>query len=195
MKEHFEMIFSKTVREKEVFGLESSSRQMDALIKKAIHGNTEAYGQLIEYYKEYLYKTAFLLVNNQEQALDIVGETILRGFRFIHKVKQPNYFKTWLTKVLVNIAKDYYRKYPEMEDIDAVTVQAAIISEREISIEEKIDINRAISLLSDKYRMVIVLKYFDELTIHEISLAMGIPEGSVKAYLHRAKAELRKLCQ
>ena len=66
---------------KEVLGLEGSNEQMNHLVRKAIRGNAEAYGQLIEYYKEYLYKTAFLLVNNQEQALDLVGETILKGFR------------------------------------------------------------------------------------------------------------------
>ena len=54
------------------------------------------------------------------------------------------------------------------------------------------DLNHAVSLLPDKYRTVIILKYFDEMTIREIAFAMGIPEGSVKAYLHRAKEELRK---
>ena len=177
---------------KEVLGLEGSNEQMNHLVRKAIRGNAEAYGQLIEYYKEYLYKTAFLLVNNQEQALDLVGETILKGFRFVHKVKKPEYFKTWLTKILINAAHDCYRKYPQMEDFDALTGMEAADPGAGLSMEEKMDLNHAVSLLPDKYRTVIILKYFDEMTIREIAFAMGIPEGSVKAYLHRAKEELRK---
>lgn len=79
-----------------------------------------------------------------------------------------------------------------MEDFDALTGMEAADPGAGLSMEEKMDLNHAVSLLPDKYRTVIILKYFDEMTIREIAFAMGIPEGSVKAYLHRAKEELRK---
>lgn len=169
--------------------------QIRKLVKKAVRRDTEAYGQLMEYYKEYLYRTAYLFTGNQEQALDIVGETILKGFRSIHKLKKPEYFRTWLTKILMNTANDCYRRYPEMEDLEALMGQAAAAPEAGITIEERLDLNDAVSRLPDKYREVIILKYFDELKISEIARVMGMPEGTVKAYLHRAKAELRKYYQ
>lgn len=55
------------------------------------------------------------------------------------------------------------------------------------------DLNSAIERLPEKYRMVIVLKYFSDLSVHEISYIMNAPEGTVKAYLSRARDELKKL--
>ena len=95
----------------------------------------------------------------------------------------------------MNTANDCYRRYPEMEDLEALTGQAAAAPEAGITIEERLDLNDAVSRLPDKYREVIILKYFDELKISEIARVMGMPEGTVKAYLHRAKAELRKYYQ
>ena len=62
-----------------------------------------------------------------------------------------------------------------------------------ISKEEKLDFYQAIDLLSEKYKTVIILKYFDDMKISDIAYIMGIPEGSVKAYLHRAKEDLKHL--
>lgn len=160
------------------------------LAQKAKRGNADAYGQLIEYYKEYLYKTAMLSVKNEDVALDMVGECILNGFRKINTLKQPEYFKTWITRILFNTISDYYRSEHYNEDLDNVQIPK---SEDVVSNEEKLDLYQAIDLLSEKYRKVIILKYFDELKIQDIAYVMDIPEGSVKAYLHRAKEDLKHL--
>ncbi len=160
------------------------------LVAKAIHGNADAYGELIESYKEYLYRTAMLSVKNQENALDIVGECIIRGFQCIHSLKNPAYFKTWLTRILMNTVMDYYRSEKYSRNLDEIQVAAP---DNVVSSEEKLDLYRAIDMLSEKYRTVIILKYFDELKISEIAYVMEIPEGSVKAYLSRARAELKHL--
>lgn len=159
-------------------------------VVKAIRGNAEAYGELIEYYKDYLYRTAMLHVKNQEIALDIVSECILSGFRSIHSLKNPDYFKTWITRVLRNTIVDYYRSERYNENLDEMQIA---VPEGSISSEEKLDLYQAIDLLSEKYKTVIILKYFDELKISEIAYVMDIPEGSVKAYLNRAKADLKHL--
>ena len=160
------------------------------LAVKAKRGNADAYGRLIEYYKEYLYKTAMLSVKNEEVALDMVGECILNGFRKIHTLKQPEYFKTWITRILFNTISDYYRSARYMEDLVNIQIPEP---ETMITKEEKLDLYQAIDLLSEKYKKVIILKYFDELKIQDIAYVMDIPEGSVKAYLHRAKEDLKHL--
>lgn len=168
---------------------------MEKLAVKAIKGNAKAYGQLIEYYKEYLYRTAWLLVKNQETALDMVGECILKGFRFIHTLLNPEYFKSWITRILINVVNAYYRQNPEMESLDSEQFLGMQIPAMEngISSEEKMDISNAIELLPEKYRTVVILKYFDELKVNEIAYVMRIPEGSVKSYLNRARTELRNI--
>lgn len=161
---------------------------MEKLAAKAARGNVKAYGQLIEELKEYLYRTAFLYLKNEDAALDVVGDCILAGFRNIHKLKRPEYFKTWLTRILFNAAKDYLAKTVPMEDYD--TIQAAQ-PQRGTSLEEKMDLYDAIDLLPERYRSVVIMKYFDDMKISEIARTMEIPEGTVKAYLSRARTELR----
>lgn len=170
-------------------------RQLEKLAIKAANGNAKAYGQLIEYYKEYLYRTAWLMVKNQDKALDIVGECILRGFRSIQTLQKPEYFKSWLTRVLINVAKSDYRKNPDMESLNDKEdwMNGASEYEEGISCEERMDLHHAIDLLPEKQRTVIILKYFDEMKIDEIAYVMRIPAGSVKAYLNRARTELRTI--
>ncbi len=163
---------------------------MRKLAVKAKHGNADAYGKLIEHYKEYLYKTAMLSVKNEQVALDMVGECILNGFRKIDSLKQPEYFKTWITRILFNTISDYYRGEHYNGNLDDIQMPEP---EAMVTKEEKLDLYQAIDLLSEKYKTVIILKYFDELKVKDIAYVMDIPEGSVKAYLHRAKEDLKHL--
>lgn len=165
------------------------SQQMEKLAAKAIKGNVKAYGKLIEELKEYLYRTAFLYVKNEDTALDIVGDCILAGFRKIHTLKNPEYFKTWLTRILFNEAKDHLKKVIPMEDYEQIQVAEKA---KGLPVEEKWDLYEAIDKLSEKYRSVVIMKYFDDMKISEIAYSMNIPEGTVKAYLSRAREELRK---
>lgn len=76
---------------------EVSERQ---LAKKAIRGDHDAYGELLKRHKAYFYKMAFSYVKEQQVALDIVGEMTYLGLMKIHQLKNPDYFKTWMTKIL-----------------------------------------------------------------------------------------------
>ncbi len=160
------------------------------LVKKAIKGSPDAYGELIKEYQDYLYKTAYLYVKNDEMALDAVGTAVLKSYLQIHTLRNPEYFKTWITRILINAAYDEQRKlicYSELSD----TLKES--SYEEMSLEEKYDINTAVTRLPEKYRTVIILKYFNEFSIKEIADIMDAPEGSVKAYLSRARNELRRI--
>lgn len=97
---------------------------MEKLAGKAMKGNVKAYGKLMEEYKTYLYRTAFLYVKNEDTALDIVGDCILNGFRNIHTLRNPEYFKTWITRILINAAKDHLKKVVSMEDYEQIQVAA-----------------------------------------------------------------------
>lgn len=160
------------------------------LTKKAIRGHAESYGKLIEHYKEYLYKTAMLSTKNEDIALDVVGDCILKGFQSIRNLKEAKYFKTWITRILYNAINDYYRKELGEDNIENLHIA---MPEEAVSNEERMDLYQAIDLLSEKYRTVIILKYFDELKVSEIAYVMDIPVGSVKAYLSRAREELKHL--
>ena len=98
------------------------------LVRQAVRGNPEAYGRLISEYQEYLYKMAFLYMRNQEDALDLVGSVVLKGYQNIHRLKNPEWFKTWLTRILINLAVDEKKKTLYCVDISEVQISGKACS-------------------------------------------------------------------
>ena len=160
------------------------------LVRKAVRGNPDAYGELIRYYQEYLYKMAFLQMKNEQDALDLVGTAILKGYQNIRSLKNPEWFKTWLTRILINTAKSTQKKIIYYEDVTEALPDGRY---RGVSLEEQIDLNTAVERLPEKYRLAVELKYFSGFSVKEIAFVMNTPEGTVKAYLSRARNELKKM--
>ena len=167
-----------------------SAEEQIRLVKKEVKGDPDAYGTLIAEHQEYLYKMAYLYVRNEETALDVVGATILNAYQSIRSLKEPEYFKTWITRILIRMAQNEQKKIVYYSELNNINISERY---RGVSLEEKCDLNSAIGQLSEKYRTVIYLKYFSEFTIKEIAFVMNAPEGSVKAYLSRAREELKRI--
>ncbi|MDM0463983.1 sigma-70 family RNA polymerase sigma factor [Clostridium perfringens] len=158
------------------------------LIKESMKGNKESFGILIKNNKEYLYKMAFLYVKDEQDALEVIHETVYRGFLNIEKLKKAKFFNTWITRILINVSIDFLNKKGKNEMLDENT---PIRKEKcEISTEEKLDLYNAIDLLNDNYKTVIIMMYFNDMKIKDISRVMEIPENTVKTYLRRAKQAL-----
>ncbi len=185
------LIYVKQNRERApaIIGKEKTKVKEDTiqLVKKAVRGSKSAYGELIAEYQVYLYKTAFLYVKNEADSLDAVQECVMRGLLAIGKLKEPHYFKTWITRILLNCIWQGKKQ--------TQTVALEEYREKGVEnylIEEKVDLYDAIDSLKEQYKTVVILFYFQELKIKEIARIMEIPEGSVKAYLYRAKKQLRR---
>ncbi|MBN8192890.1 sigma-70 family RNA polymerase sigma factor [Bacillus sp. NTK074B] len=164
------------------------------LVKKAIKGNEQAFEKLIHSESEKLYRTAFLYVRNKEDALDVVQETVCKAFISISRLKNPEYFSTWLIKILIHTAYGILKKQKRMVLTGDEYFDNAIASEK-TDVEGRIDLLTAVASLSQHYQTVIILFYFQGQSIKTISKTMETPEGTVKTYLHRAKKELKKLLE
>ncbi|EIF6296446.1 sigma-70 family RNA polymerase sigma factor [Clostridium perfringens] len=161
------------------------------LIKESMKGNKESFGILIKNNKEYLYKMAFLYVKDEQDALEVIHEMVYRAFLNIEKLKKAKFFNTWITRILINVSIDFLKKKGKNEMLDEST---PIIKEKcEISTEEKLDLYNAIDLLNDNYKTVIIMMYFNDMKIKDISKVMEIPENTVKTYLRRAKQALGEI--
>eukprot|EP00828_Plagiopyla_frontata_P046556 TRINITY_DN8307_c0_g1_i2.p2 TRINITY_DN8307_c0_g1~~TRINITY_DN8307_c0_g1_i2.p2 ORF type:complete len:188 (-),score=40.71 TRINITY_DN8307_c0_g1_i2:112-675(-) len=159
------------------------------LIKKSIAGDKQSFSELIKKNKLYLYKTAYTYVKNEEDALEILQECTYRVLISIEKLKKYKYFKTWITRIVINCSLDFIKKentlYPLKDEIKMESTNE--------SIDEKLDLYNAIDLLRDNYKTVIILKYFNDMTIENIARVMQAPENTVKTYLRRAKESLSKI--
>lgn len=160
-----------------------------SLVKKAMRENPKAFSQLIRKNQEYLYRVALQQSGEEQDALDIVQESILKAYKNIRGLREPSLFKTWITRIVINTARDTFRRKRENIPIE----QAGELPAGEgLSTEEKMDLYEALERLPDKYRSLVSLKYFQDMNIKEISKATGMPEGTVSVYLSRALKELKK---
>ncbi|WP_214855710.1 sigma-70 family RNA polymerase sigma factor [Exiguobacterium sp. s166] len=156
------------------------------LVRRAIKQDEEAFEQLILLHSEQLYRTAYVYVKNEQDALDVVQETVYKAFISIGQVKEPKYFVTWLTKILI---RNCYRV------LNQQTVVADLIEQipvKESSREEHLDLIDALSHLRKEYRDVLVLFYFHDVPMKEIASFIGITLNTVKTYLKRGREELKK---
>lgn len=164
------------------------------IVIQAQKGDDVAFSKLIKGCKENLYKIAFAYLKNEEEALDIVSDTIYKAYMNINKLENPQYFNTWITRILINNAINRLKKnnriilIDEYEKIEGFNTQ---LSDIEFDVSRRVDLYSAIDQLNVKLKSIIILKYFQDMTISEISEVLKIPEGTIKVYLHRALKKLK----
>ncbi len=179
------------------------------LVQHAIEGNQGAYEILMDRYRGSIYHTMLKMVRNREDADDLTLEAFGKAF---HKLPTyaPHYaFSTWLFKIAINNCIDHIRKKrihtlsiddpiePQGDQDFSNNLRAVVLDpEEEIIRDQRIGLmRRSISRLSTKYRLMIELRYFEELSYDEIAQELGIPLGTVKAQLFRAKEILYQMMQ
>lgn len=162
--------------------LEIPKREL-TLVKKAIRGNPKAFGELIREQQEYLYRMAFLYTREEQDALDAVQESIIKAYKSMKNLREPEHFKTWLTRIVINEAKRILQKRRVDEELDTVEGLPALES---LSAEERMDLYAALEHLPNRYREIVQLRYFDGLTNREIAAQLDLPEGTVSSSLSRA---------
>ncbi|MFB7159608.1 sigma-70 family RNA polymerase sigma factor [Lysinibacillus sp. NPDC056232] len=162
--------------------------QVKSLLSDAKKGNNQAFIELLQEEKVKLYKMAYIYMKNENDALDVVQETIARAYANIHTVKEEQYFATWLMRILINTALEMLRKNQKIVPLLEQQLEQEQISTN----DEKLDLLQAIEQLEEKYKTVILLRYYRDLQIKEIADLLGCPEGTVKTNVHRGIQQLKK---
>ncbi|CEQ30770.1 RNA polymerase sigma-70 factor [[Clostridium] sordellii] len=162
----------------------------ETLIKQSQWGNDDAFEKLIDRYEGYLYKMAFLYVKNEQDAMDIYQETVLKAYLNITKLKDRKAFKTWITKILVN---NVYTKNNQAKKVQENHIKLDTKEFNHIDIEEKIDLYDAIDMLEEKYRTPIILQYFYDLTTKQISEITNFNENTIKTNIRRGKKKIYEI--
>lgn len=162
----------------------------ELIVKKAIKGDDDAFMKLINKCKEQLYRTAYAYVKDEEMALDIVQETVYKAYISINKLKESKYFNTWIIRIAINISIDMHKKKKKLVYIEEKELLNKVGGETE-EIDDRLYLLEAIETIDNKYKDVIILKYFDDLTLNEISRVLDIPIGTAKTYLNKGLVSLR----
>ncbi len=160
-------------------------------INKAIRGDDEA---LVEYLKSIstlLLKTSMGLLGDKDQAKDCISETIEKVYKHRKKVKQSEFFQTWIIRILINECKDELKRthrYVALpEDFDII----------EPFKEDYSFVTETMEKLPFDLKQIIVLKFYNQMTFKEISLTLTVPESTVKSRyalaLKKMRVELEEL--
>lgn len=159
------------------------------LIEAAKRGDKKAFESIVQKYHNELYYTALGIVRSGWDALDICQDTFLKVFSSLDTLKDTSKFRSWMNRILINKCNDHFRKNKRVTVVEYIENEGFL----EEGKEENIDLLRALSSLKDETRVVLTLRYFQDLPIKEIASIIDIPEGTVKSRLSNGLKELRKL--
>ncbi|MBO7444885.1 MAG: sigma-70 family RNA polymerase sigma factor [Bacteroidales bacterium] len=173
------------------------------LLRKAIDFNDQkAYAELVNLYQDSIYYLMMRIVKNSDDAEDLTQETFGKAFRNLHAYSPQYAFSTWLYRIAVNNSIDYIRhknNSPQCIDDDLFNMTSEQIIDRSSSNhtmtpedvvmdKQRISMLRsAVQKLPEKYRKVVELRYYEELSYEEISETLNISLSNVKIQLLRAK--------
>lgn len=156
------------------------------LIRKAINGDAEAFLELMDRNSLAMYKVATGILKNDDYAADAIQATILACFEKLHTLKKPEYFKTWLIRILINECRQILAHYRKIE----FSVTEREIPQQDMSLAE-FEFKEMLGLTDEKYRDVLILYYVEGFKISEISVLLNMNENTVKTRLTRAREQIK----
>lgn len=155
---------------------------MDTWIKRAKQGDPDAFTELMQSQMQNMYKAARSILSNEEDVADAISETILTCWEKMGQLREDRYFRTWMTRILINKCKDMIRK----RNILFPTDETPEIEYHDSSFEN-MEWKEALEKLEEKYRTVIILYYVEGFKTSEIAQILDIPENTVRTRLARAR--------
>ena len=170
------------------------------LARRALAGSQAAYSELVERYASPAVNVAVRLVNDRALAEELAQEAFVRAFARLGTFDQERRFSSWFFQILHNVSVDYLRR----RRVETVSLDALLTAghagpaddpghspESEAERGELAEaLTEALGQLRHDFREAVVLKYQQGLSVDEIAAILGVPEGTVKTYLHRARKEL-----
>ena len=178
------------------------------LIEQCRKGQTAAFGELVRRYQDRLFNTVFRLVDNAEDAQDVVQEAFLHAYQSLNRFKGDAQFFTWLYRIAVNSAISLQRKQrttvrltvhregqgrsvPEPHDLSEFSQPDQALERA----DEERRIQTALNRLSAEHRAVLILKDLEDQKYEAMAEILQVPIGTIRSRLHRARLELREILE
>ena len=166
---------------------------MKELIKKAQKGDKNAFTDIILQIRNDLYKIAKTRISNDDDIEDLIQDTMIETYKYIKKLREPEKFKMWVIKILVNKCnKLYKKKYRKDISIDEYNLENYIILNTQKDIEDDLNFYYLIKNLKYEERIVLVLHYMEQYSVKDISKILKINENTVKTHFYRAREKIKK---
>lgn len=134
-----------------------------------------------------MYAIAFSYLRTETDALEVVQEASCRAWMKRKKLKDEEAFTSWMIRITINCCMDELRRKKRVFPTEKLAEAAA----QEMKSNDRIDLERAMNRIKPKYRHVITLKYYHDMTVIEIAKVLKKPEGTIKTWLREGLKQLR----
>lgn len=168
------------------------------LIRAVQNGDMVAFNQLVDRYKDRLMNVIGRMLSSQEEAEDVVQETFVRVYQHRQSFNFKHCFSTWIYTIALNLARNELRRRKKFKFYEISDMQG---NEAEFAVDPKIPnrlpeaIEAALKELPEKYRMAFLLRDIEEMPYEEVAKVLGVPLGTVKSRVNRARLMLRDKLQ
>ncbi|CAH1224580.1 hypothetical protein PAECIP111893_05148 [Paenibacillus plantiphilus] len=161
----------------------------------AAKGDEGAFVTLVTMEKKRMLRIAVSYLRSESDALEAIQETVCRAWLKRRDLKQPKFFATWLIRILINVCTDELRNRKKRTVVDDVNRYGGKGQEQQWhdlagAAAISLDMSHAVDQLSDHYRNVIILKYYEDMTITAIAELLNKPDGTIRTWLHKALKQL-----
>ena len=162
------------------------------LVERARTGDHDAFAELAGAAITRLDAAAWLMLRDVEQAKDAVQNALVRAWRDLPTLRDPDRFDAWLHRLVVHACIDEARRLRRHRlDVELTTISAPVTTGLETVIVDRDQLERGFLRLDPEMRAVIVLHHYLDLPLPTVATTLGIPLGTAKSRLHRALAEMR----
>ncbi|MCC6418414.1 MAG: sigma-70 family RNA polymerase sigma factor [Gemmataceae bacterium] len=175
------------------------------LITECLQGRADAFGVLVARYQDRLYNTVYRLLDNAEDAQDVVQEAFLSAYQSLDTFKGDSQFYTWLYRIAFNTAISLKRKqrvvlslHTARDNGGVEPLDASEFNQPDHALEKQEEerrVLRALNRLSPEHRAVLIMKDMDGQKYEAIADILRVPIGTIRSRLHRARLELRELLE
>ena len=158
--------------------------------RAAIRGDREAFEMIIRTHSRTLFAIAYGILQNREEAEDVVQDSLVKAWKIRWRVRDPEKFPAWLATIARHKAHDVFRKRRTIP----LAQETIEIRERETPDTSELDrhLHSALAALPDLHRAALTLRYFEEMDYRTIENTLGLTNGALRGILGRALASMRK---
>lgn len=164
----------------------SDSSELDVRLAKK--GDKDAFGRLIETHKVSMYRVALSILGGQQDIEDAIQNSIIKAYQGVIYLKRNEFFKTWLIRIVINECNAIRKNNSKTIHINEVTSDISITDDY-----STLELTSAVNSLEEDLKIATTLFYFEDIPQKEIAALLGIPEGTVRSRLSRARIKLYEM--
>jgi len=153
--------------------------------------------RLINQYSKNLTRLCYMILKDAQLAEEAAWDTLYKAYKNYNSFRRESSEKTWITQIAINLCKSYMRKPSYKELVSSDYISLAYLSEDESTMEfqseDSIALLNAVYALPEKYKQVILLRYYEQMTVSEIAKALEEKENTISVRIKRAHEKLNEL--